>query len=165
MVSMKVNNNDVWKKVKAGEVKGFSIEGYFADKLERPNEPVKQSKMSKEEIAKAKIEELKQLLSTEKVELANIAALGALVKQASDNGNDITDSFLEAKQSSKIGVKLGEKHFAYYKEVYNMLEDMKSNAKQLGLDITKVKEWRRGSDFLTGRKATEIMVNKMKGLL
>ena len=101
MVSMKVNNDDVWKKVKAGEVKGFSIEGYFADKLERPNEPVKdemkepceagyemigfkikngkrvpncvpikQSKMSKEEIAEAKIEELKQLFSTEKVDLA-----------------------------------------------------------------------------------------------
>jgi hypothetical protein len=45
MVSMKVNNDDVWKKVKAGEVKGFSIEGYFADKLERPNEPLK-DKMS-----------------------------------------------------------------------------------------------------------------------
>ena len=73
MVSMKVNNDDVWKKVKNKEIKGFSIEGYFADKLERPNEPVKQSKMSKEEVAKAKIEELKQLLSTEKVDLASDA--------------------------------------------------------------------------------------------
>ncbi len=72
MVSMKVNNDDVWKKVKAGEVKGFSIEGFFADKLERSNEPVKQSKMSKEEVAEAKIEELRQLFSTEKVDL-NIA--------------------------------------------------------------------------------------------
>ena len=34
MISMKVNNEDVWKDVKAGKVKGFSIEGYFADKLE-----------------------------------------------------------------------------------------------------------------------------------
>ena len=75
MVSMKVNNDDVWKKVKAGEVKGFSIEGYFADKLERPNEPVKQSKMSKEEIAEAKIEELRQLFSTQKVELSSIGDL------------------------------------------------------------------------------------------
>ena len=73
MVSMKVNNDDVWKKVKNQEIKGFSIEGYFADKLERPNEPVKESKMSKEEVAKAKIEELKQLLSTEKVDLASDA--------------------------------------------------------------------------------------------
>lgn len=34
MISMKVNNDDIWKRVKSGEVKGFSIEGYFADKYE-----------------------------------------------------------------------------------------------------------------------------------
>lgn len=34
MVSMKVYNEDVWEKyVKTGKVKGFSIEGYFADKV------------------------------------------------------------------------------------------------------------------------------------
>ena len=38
MVSMKVYNDDIWSKVKEGEVKGFSIEGYFADKAERPKE-------------------------------------------------------------------------------------------------------------------------------
>ena len=35
MVSMKVNNDAIWTDfVKTGKVKGFSIEGYFADKLE-----------------------------------------------------------------------------------------------------------------------------------
>ena len=35
MVSMKVNNDEVWNDyVKTGKVKGFSIEGYFKDKLE-----------------------------------------------------------------------------------------------------------------------------------
>ena len=38
MVSVKVNNDDVWNQVKAGEVKGFSIEGYFADKMDGPKE-------------------------------------------------------------------------------------------------------------------------------
>jgi hypothetical protein len=34
MVSMKVNNDDVWQNyVKTGKVKGFSIEGYFTDKV------------------------------------------------------------------------------------------------------------------------------------
>ena len=32
-VKMKVNNDEVWDKVKNKEVKGFSIEGYFTDKL------------------------------------------------------------------------------------------------------------------------------------
>jgi hypothetical protein len=34
MISMKVNNPEIWDKVKSGEIKGFSIEGYFADKME-----------------------------------------------------------------------------------------------------------------------------------
>ena len=34
MVSMKVNNDDVWENyVKTGKVSGFSIEGYFTDKV------------------------------------------------------------------------------------------------------------------------------------
>ena len=34
VISMKVNNDEIWNKVKLGEIKGFSIEGYFADKYE-----------------------------------------------------------------------------------------------------------------------------------
>jgi len=33
-ISMKVNNDEVWQDVKLGKVKGFSIEGYFIDKLD-----------------------------------------------------------------------------------------------------------------------------------
>tara|TARA_R110000796_G_C14490422_1_gene427727 strand:+ start:147 stop:737 length:591 start_codon:yes stop_codon:yes gene_type:complete len=41
MGSVKVNNDDVWNDyVKTGKVKGFSIEGYFADKMDRPNDSV-----------------------------------------------------------------------------------------------------------------------------
>ncbi len=38
MIAMKVNNEDIWKDVKSGKVKGFSIEGYFADKYEMSQE-------------------------------------------------------------------------------------------------------------------------------
>jgi DNA topoisomerase VI subunit B len=38
MISMKVNNPEIWDKVKSGEIKGFSIEGYFADKMEMQSE-------------------------------------------------------------------------------------------------------------------------------
>jgi hypothetical protein len=39
MVAMKVDNDDIWNNyVKEGKVKGFSIEGYFADKLNRPQD-------------------------------------------------------------------------------------------------------------------------------
>jgi len=31
MIAMKVDNDEVWNKVKEGEIKGFSIEGYFQE--------------------------------------------------------------------------------------------------------------------------------------
>lgn len=50
MGSVKVNNDEVWNDfVKTGKVKGFSIEGYFADKMERPNENLEMSEDKKAE--------------------------------------------------------------------------------------------------------------------
>lgn len=41
MGSLKVTNNDVWENyVKTGKVKGFSIEGYFADKMKMSKTPI-----------------------------------------------------------------------------------------------------------------------------
>ena len=60
MGSVKVENDEIWNDyVKTGKVKGFSIEGYFADKLERPNEELKEDLSAEEKV----IEELKKLLS------------------------------------------------------------------------------------------------------
>ena len=56
MISMKVNNDEVWNDVKEGKVKGFSIEGYFADKFEMSAE---------EDEATEVINELKRLLGIE----------------------------------------------------------------------------------------------------
>ena len=55
MGSVKVENDDIWENyVKNGLVKGFSIEGYFADKLESKSELSADDKI---------IEELKKILS------------------------------------------------------------------------------------------------------
>jgi hypothetical protein len=46
MVSMKVNNEAIWNDfVKTGKVKGFSIEGYFSDKLEMSLELAKEQEL------------------------------------------------------------------------------------------------------------------------
>jgi len=43
MGTVKVNNDEVWNEyVKTNKVKGFSIEGYFADKMESPKESVEE---------------------------------------------------------------------------------------------------------------------------
>jgi hypothetical protein len=52
-VSMKVDNDEIWNEyVKSGKVKGFSIEGFFADKT------TEMSKVSKEEIILSEIKKL-----------------------------------------------------------------------------------------------------------
>ena len=37
-VKMKINNDELWSKIKDGEVSGLSIEGYFTDKMEKMSE-------------------------------------------------------------------------------------------------------------------------------
>jgi len=59
MGSVKVQNEDVWNDyVKTGKVKGFSIEGYFADKIESPKESIKEE--YSEEIT---LNEIKKILT------------------------------------------------------------------------------------------------------
>jgi len=68
MVSMKVLNDDVWNNyVKTGKVKGFSIEGYFAEKAERPKDKTIKDDLSKIE-DEYLLEELKELLQETKLE-------------------------------------------------------------------------------------------------
>ena len=35
MVSMRIENDELWKRIKSGELKGLSIEGYFIDKMQQ----------------------------------------------------------------------------------------------------------------------------------
>ena len=58
MGSVKVDNEDVWQEyVKTNKVKGFSIEGYFADKMEAPKENVKED-MSLDDVTLNKIKSI-----------------------------------------------------------------------------------------------------------
>ena len=63
MGSVKVDNEDIWQEyVKKGIVKGFSIEGYFADKMESPKDSVKEQ-MSKDDLL---LSEIKNILNANK---------------------------------------------------------------------------------------------------
>lgn len=62
MVSVKVNNDEIWEEfVKTNRVKGFSIEGFFTDKLDTPKS---KPEVDAEELAAQKsIDIIKQLLN------------------------------------------------------------------------------------------------------
>ena len=61
MGSVKVNNDEVWNEyVKSGKVKGFSIEGYFADKMQMKKQ---EKKYSVEGLSKALLTRIESILS------------------------------------------------------------------------------------------------------
>ena len=94
MVSMKVHNDDVWNNyVKTGKVKGFSIEGYFADKLEKP-----QDKSIKDELSKIEEEEAQHILN----QLTNLFDN----EQEFESYADYPDG---VKNNAKRGIELNEK--------------------------------------------------------
>ena len=63
MGAVKVNNDEIWNEyVKTNKVKGFSIEGYFADKMETPKEAVKEDMSS--EIDKKTLLKIKEILTS-----------------------------------------------------------------------------------------------------
>ena len=57
MVSMKVNNDEIWNDyVKTGLVKGFSIEGFFVDKVN----------LAKEQQAERKLNAMRDIINSQK---------------------------------------------------------------------------------------------------
>ena len=61
-VKMKIENDELWQKIRSGELKGLSIEGYFTNKFEQ----MQKKEFTNEEVKTA----LKELLSVRKVELS-----------------------------------------------------------------------------------------------
>ena len=67
MVAMKVDNDDIWNNyVKEGKVKGFSIEGYFADKLNRPQDKQKDTYSDDDKLLNDIIDVLKESNTNQK---------------------------------------------------------------------------------------------------
>jgi hypothetical protein len=91
--AVKVNNDQIWEEfVKTGKVKGFSIEGYFADKAERPKD------QTIKDLAKIEEEEAEELLSQVKGIIRNNIKLVSY--------SDYPDA---VKNNAKRGIELNKK--------------------------------------------------------
>jgi len=148
-VKMKIENDELWQKIKAGELKGLSIEGYFTNKFEQ----MQKKEFTNEEVKTA----LKELLSVQKVELGLVDDL----KKSNTEGKKIAQNVLS--KGERIGklynsirdevsdyTKLND---SYEKEIKdakdtwkkhgNIMDDISIQANELGvkaLDIPQYKE-------------------------
>ena len=104
--SVKVNNDKIWSEfVKTGKVKGFSIEGYFADKMERPKEAIKDFSSDKvlQEIDQ---EEAEYLLGQVKAIIKNDKRYKSGKKTTLESYSDYPSG---VKNNAKRGLELNEK--------------------------------------------------------
>tara|TARA_R110001592_G_scaffold129648_3_gene342339 strand:+ start:610 stop:1806 length:1197 start_codon:yes stop_codon:yes gene_type:complete len=99
--AVKVNNDEVWNSfVKTKKIKGFSIEGYFADKMERPKETIK------DELAKIEEEEAEYLLGQVKAIIKNDKRVKSGKKTVLESYSDYP---IGVKNNAKRGLDLNEK--------------------------------------------------------
>jgi len=99
--AVKVNNDEVWNDyVKTGKVKGFSIEGYFVDKAERPKEPVQ------DQLAKIEEEEAEYLLNSIKGIIKKDNRFKEGKKMVLESYNDYPDA---VSNNAKRGIELNKK--------------------------------------------------------
>ena len=100
MVSMKVNNDEVWDKyVKTGLVKGFSIEGYFTDKLQMSAI----NDIEDEEEAREILLEIANSILDNKYELKTYSDYGSGVRNNAKRGIE-----LNKKVNNKCATSVGK---------------------------------------------------------
>ena len=144
MISMKVNNDEIWNKVKLGEVKGFSIEGYFADRYEMNSKNIDM----KENATIEKIKELitKSELKSNKVNLGLIQDYDKLFEQATKNYDIFLKSDLlikpnldKAQQEATKALNALKKYIVEIESAKKMGDTLKQTAKDLGIDLKESK--------------------------
>ena len=99
--SVKVNNDQIWNEfVLTGRVKGFSIEGYLSDRMERPNDQT-----IKDELAQIEEEEAEYLLAEIKAIIKNDKRVKGGKKMVLESYSDYPSS---VSNNAKRGLKLNE---------------------------------------------------------
>ena len=86
-VKMKIENDDLWTKIKEGELKGLSIEGYFTNKFEA----MQNRKPSDLEILSALNEIIRESQKPKKVELALNEDIKKNVDEITFNSQGVND--------------------------------------------------------------------------
>ena len=103
--SVKVNNDKIWKEfVQTKKIRGFSIEGYFADKMERPNDATIKDELAAIEEAEAEylLNKVKAILTNEDVELESYSDYPSSVSNNAKRGLKLNEE-VNNKCATQVG--------------------------------------------------------------
>lgn len=175
-VKMKIENDDLWQRIKAGEIKGLSIEGYFIDKLEKMGK-----QYTDEEIRKA-YKEL-QAEGKIKVELGLIDELKKFTKnlekaltQIKSNKTKLGKSLQEIKQQRKeveinynTAIKNKKAVELAIKNSEILAKEIAKKAQELGINPSQIKEVPKLVDLIrqveSSQETIDMFINDAKGIV
>ena len=132
-VKMRIDNDDLWQKIKEGELKGLSIEGYFVDKMQN----MSKGQFTNEQIREALREIISPKLSkAKKIELASLQDFDKLFKDAEKQigvaeGKSLGDVRKAVVKADSEFLKLSR----IVSEALDMAEKIEKAAKELGIDL------------------------------
>jgi hypothetical protein len=129
-VKMRIDNDDLWQKIKDGELKGLSIEGYFVDKMQKMSE----TQPTDQEILTALNEIIKESNKPQKVELGAIDDFEKLFNKSIDASVKIGTTFIDAVSKAQNKYK---GNIANMEKALKVGSDIKKSAKELGIDLPK----------------------------
>ena len=169
MIAMKVNNDKVWQQVKEGKIKGFSIEGYFADKYEMSLNNIEMEEKAmvekiKELITKSELKSQKvelNLVDDLKVSIGKVSSLNASVNTMSSNAEKTNKLFINALAQKEIilknyndNKKISEN---LNKELNLLFKTINTQAKDLGININELTVYK---DFLKAKDDLRLSSDK-----
>ena len=155
-VKMKIENDDLWQRIKEGELKGLSIEGYFVDKLE------KMGKQYTDEEIQTAYKELQAEGKINKIELGAIDDLIKADKEARKLIDTLTKEdalvnkkYFEIQKESKTYNKLNKnyrktvkKGKEVFKKLSKEIEEVEKGAKALGIQPDTITEFIKATNAL-----------------
>jgi len=139
-VKMRIDNDDLWNKIKEGELKGLSIEGFFTNKFEQMQE----KKPTDLEILSALNEIIRESQKPKKVELATIDELKkhlSLVNELVKNGSKITAETKSIVAGIRNMANFKKESVTAKNKAETFLDEFADAAKELGIKPMSVKEY------------------------
>jgi len=127
MVKMRVDNDDLWQKVKSGELRGLSIEGYFVDKMQKMSE----RQPTDQEILSALNEIIRETNKPQKVELALVDDLKDLIKRGLSIEKKLANQITSYNGLLRAGGEFKKKYGNLVKQAKELGVDVPSELKKL----------------------------------
>ena len=156
MVSLKIENDEIWQEIKSGNLRGLSIEGYFTNKFEQMN---KKKQFTNEEVKTA----LKELLSVQKVDLGSVSEINEKSKNLVKSMKDADKAWRNYQDYLSLADKPYVKMINAYTELdpaisfaEGTLKRFEKAAKELGVKATDNKGFK---DLEADIKEAGVIIN------